>query len=439
MGIVILMFGIIFVNGCNTEKPAVFNPNDNLDLENIFFDDFNEGIDINKWEIANTKWGTTNNGVVADNVSYTSDGVVILQANGDYYDGPIKGHNSTSGKRTGAALISNQALGPGRFEVRMKAMPRFGATTAFWTFYYDDKKGINHEIDIELNVNNDFRSVWTTNWTTLNDSDHREIMSDVVHNDGAYHTYKFEWHTNPNRIDYYVDEVLIHTSESNIPDHAGRLWIGHWFPDGWAGTPDFESDYLFVDWIKHTPYKDNPYVKTEGGMSQFPQFYDKAPVKTPVNNLISNNGFEGDVAAWRKTVDSKVEIIGNMGVNNSSAIHVPKDEITYQFITGLDDTFEVTIVAYVKLEHMSDKGYILLEARPLETALIDSFMVEFSKNDPGFILNEYYLKTQTFKLPIGTKRIELSLIGSGGGGIYFDELYFNIASKTYASYLNQYN
>ena len=43
-------------------------------------------------------------------------------------------------------------------------MPRFGATTAFWTFNYLD--GINSEIDFEFNVNNDFSTVWLTNWLT---------------------------------------------------------------------------------------------------------------------------------------------------------------------------------------------------------------------------------------------------------------------------------
>ncbi|MDO9628861.1 MAG: glycoside hydrolase family 16 protein [Acholeplasmataceae bacterium] len=427
---VMILVGSIFFASCTKgEETDEFNPDDNLDLDNIFFDNFENGIDINNWEIANTKWGTTNNGVIAQNVHYTDDGVVVLQANGDYYAGPHKGYNSNSGTRTGAALISNEAFGPGRFEVRMKALPRFGATSAFWTFYYNHELSLNQEIDIELNVNNSFRSIWTTNWVTLTDTDHRQHVTDIVHNDGEWHTYKFEWHTNPARIDYYVDDILLHTSDYNIPNYAGRLWIGHWFPDGWAGTPDFETDYMFVDWIRYTPYLDNPYIETAGGRSNFPSHYPTAPIEMPLNNLISNPGFEGSPDAWRKTATSLVEIVSNQGINNSKALFVPKDDIVYQFVTGMDETFEVTLWVKVKLEHLDDAGMVLIEARPLETTRIESYSLTFDKNDPNFVLGEYYMKEMTIDLPVGTRRLEVSLIGTAGNGIYFDDLYLNLSHR----------
>ena len=70
--IFLLFLGMLFLAACEEKEVPnnpEFDPDDQLDLDNVFFDDFTNGIDINNWEIANTKWGTTNNGVVASNVS----------------------------------------------------------------------------------------------------------------------------------------------------------------------------------------------------------------------------------------------------------------------------------------------------------------------------------------------------------------------------------
>jgi len=431
LSIVVIIFIIVFLVSCKKELPPddTYDPDFGLDLENVFFEDFSQGIDINKFELAHTKWGTTNNGVIAQNVNYTEDGIVILQANGDYYSGPLTGYNSTSGKRTGAALVSNEAFGPGRFEVKMKAMPRFGATSAFWTFYYNHTLSLNQEIDIELNVNNDFRTMWTTNWTTLNQKDHRSHQTDVVHNDGEWHVYKFEWRTDPARIDYYVDDIHLYTSYHNIPTYAGRLWVGHWFPDTWAGVPDFETDYMYVDWIRYTPYLNQPYTPTEGGRSNFPQFYPTEPIQMPLNNLISNPGFEGDIDAWRRQASSLATIVPNAGRDGSNAFYVPHNDIAYQFVTGMDETFEVYLSAFAKLENMDDEGIIYIEIRPLETAIIETYTIRFSKEDVNFVLGEYYQKDIVIQMPIGARRLEISLIGTKGQGIFFDDLFLNLTNK----------
>ena len=56
------------------------------------------------------------------------------------------------------------------------------------------------------------------------------------------------------------------------------------------------------------------------------------------------------------------------------AMHVPKNDIAYQFISGMDETFELTLTVRAKLNNLNDKGYVLVELRPLETALIDSLL-----------------------------------------------------------------
>jgi len=75
--------------------------------------------------------------------------------------------------------------------------------------------------------------------------------------DGAYHLYRFEWHAGGNkeqpRVEWYYDNKLIHASFEHIPNHAGNYWIGIWFPS-WIKKADFDTDYLYVDWVKITPF-----------------------------------------------------------------------------------------------------------------------------------------------------------------------------------------
>lgn len=40
----------------------------------------------------------------------------------------------------------------------------------------------------------------------------------------------------------------------NIPFYAGRLWIGAWFPNAWAGEANFAEEQMEVDYVKFTPF-----------------------------------------------------------------------------------------------------------------------------------------------------------------------------------------
>src|SRR5690554_4138056 len=97
--IIVFVFSLLLVSCVETEQDT-FNPDEHLDLENIVFDDFDSGIDPNMWVIGNSKWGVGNGGVIHENVHYTADGLVILQTNGDLYDGDLKGIGNDHGRRT---------------------------------------------------------------------------------------------------------------------------------------------------------------------------------------------------------------------------------------------------------------------------------------------------------------------------------------------------
>lgn len=104
-------------------------------IKGTFYEDFSNGIDSDIWEVSSQKWGADNNGTSPDNVFYSTDetrvknagatgGIAVLRSYGDLQANRAK-------RRQGAALITRQTFGPGKYEVRMKVLPRLGQCTAF--------------------------------------------------------------------------------------------------------------------------------------------------------------------------------------------------------------------------------------------------------------------------------------------------------------------
>jgi len=406
----------------NDEK--TFDPDANLDYDNMIYDDFTSGLNKDIWFVGNSTWGTNNNGVKWQNVLWTDDGNIAIRALGNDYSGDVLGNDGVNpAVRSGGKISTRQPLGPGRYEVRMKVLPRFGSTTAMWTYAFED--GQNHEIDIELNVNDSFYNIWTTNWTTVEDYDHREVETDILNNDGEFHTYKFEWHTNPERVDYYVDDILIHTSYANIPTIAGQFNIGNWFPT-WAGLPDFEVDYTIIDWFRYTPYLNNPYEAREKKEASIDEWYPSEQVTLPKPNLLSNFGFEYANEAWKKDLFSEVTILDNAGINQSRALEVPANDITYQHISGMDESFVLKFSAYVKFDpETSDGGSFLFEFKPSEEKVLGRKTITIDTSNANYVGNGYYLIEDEIELVEDTKRIEFSIIGGTKGSIFIDDIFLN--------------
>jgi len=265
-------------------KTNVINKTDSKNQE-VFYEDFSgDKLDTTKWLIAEKAWGGNNGGVVAENVSI-SNGLLKLEGHGDKYEGDIKGINKPDGKRTGAAVATKEYFGSGSYEVIAKVCPKLGACSAIWTFEYEeyypgDEKyeelspggsyySINHEIDIEMpgrpekaheNISYDYAlcNTWigergdeyTTSYTKLSSAQ----------NDGKFHTYRFDWHTGDKneipRVEFYIDGKLVKVNKTHIPTNKGRLWIGIWFPNGWAGTPDFDTEVFEIASVKITPFNE---------------------------------------------------------------------------------------------------------------------------------------------------------------------------------------
>ena len=386
-----------------------------------FFDDFNNGIDPNVWGIAQKVWGGGNHGVIRANVAYTADGILVLTANGDMYNGPLNpSPEDKDGVRTGACLVTQKNLGPGSYEVRMKAAPRMGACSALWTFFWSSE-AVNHEIDIEIPASTkNFKNSQFVTWTSEEDYTDRQTVPDYYHNDGHWHTYRFDWHTDPEKVDFYIDDEFQLTIEDDIPFIAGNFWVGVWFPKRWCGIPDFDTTYMLVDWVKFTAF-DEPHTPTDGTFKYTPEnAYPTEPIDLPTVNYISNGDFEVNSKAW--AYEGKCTIVTNPDTGSRMLRLGNADASVTQTITGIIPNSEYALnvsgfgtgnsQAKVKVEYLELFGNTVLGTE------------ELTLSGDAFAQQALAIKT-----PIYAERIRLTFTGEGDGPFYFDDLYLTQPSR----------
>jgi hypothetical protein len=247
-----------------------------------FFDDFDgDTLDASQWLVAHRNWGGKNaagedynGGVIPQNVSVGA-GLLRLRVLGNHYAGHLRGiakdgNARSTGQRVGAAVATRAYFGSGRFEVRMKVVPRLGAASAMWTFHYQERRDgtiANHEVDIEVPgrpgavpMNASFDHALLSTYTGESEAEsttvYRKLDRSIA--DGEFHTFRFDWYAGATgelpRVEFWIDGKLQATLRRTVPFIRGRLWIGAWFPRRWAGEPDFEQDELLVDWVRITPF-----------------------------------------------------------------------------------------------------------------------------------------------------------------------------------------
>ena len=404
-----------YVNIDNSVESTVTGEPVRVAEDGSFFDDFSGGIDPEVWGIAKRAWGGDNHGVIRENVGYTADGILVLTANGDLYDGPLNpSPEDKDGVRTGACLVTQQNLGPGSYEVRMKVASQMGACTAMWTFFWSSEE-VNHEIDIEIPASTkNFQNSQFVTWTGEEVYTDKQTTPDFYHNDGQWHTYRFDWHTSPEKVDFYVDDNLEMTIEDTIPTIAGHFWLGVWFPKRWCGVPNFDTTYMLVDWVKYTAY-DEPYTPTDGTFTYTPfNAYPTEPIELPTANFVANGDFEVDTTAWTTTNDGAVMQNPDRGnrmlrLGNADA---SVEQIVNSIIPDSDYTLNVNGFgvgdshAKVKLEYLELFGDDVLDTE------------EMALTGDGFEAKSFSIHT-----PKGAERIRLTLCGEGDGPFFFDDIY----------------
>lgn len=359
----------------------------------VFYDDFSgTTLDTNKWLIADKSWGGNNGGVVPENVS-VSNGTLKLEGHGNKYKGNVKGHNQPTGIRTGAAIATRNYYSSGSYEVVAKVAPELGACSAIWTFEYEEyypgdpeyeasgKTGqyyaVNHEIDIELPTANathktpSFEAARFNTFTTENGYSMKEDLPYAV-DDGKFHTYRFDWHTGSDteekRVDYYVDDIYMCTSRTQVPSNAGRFWVGLWFPTsidadkdgicetGWTGTADFDTTVFEIDSVKIEPYHESGDTPQKESFSydgwaidSFPELIDQEKY-----NHIINGDFSEGKTAWTLSGDAtvlneKAVLSSGSKTDTISQLIDVKQRMTYTISADIEtDGTEVTIGARKK-------------------------------------------------------------------------------------------
>ncbi len=230
----------------------------------VFSEDWSGGlIDTARWYVLRKKWGRGNGGVVPENVWIepdTVDGrirpVLVCEAHGDAYDGPVAGHGGSK-TRVGGVIVSRPFFASGRFEVVMKigsekpheggpADPRRprGAVPALWTYGYrwvevprermDEfvqgtplynphmkayGTGANEywsELDFpEFGKNGDFeKAMYNSFCQNRHDS---KLLDAGGAADGRYHTFTTDWRT--------TLEPLSGVKNAQVIEHLGFWWI----------------------------------------------------------------------------------------------------------------------------------------------------------------------------------------------------------------------
>ncbi|MCH9719370.1 MAG: family 16 glycosylhydrolase [Actinomycetia bacterium] len=267
-------------------------------------EDFEGGLDPQKWLIVDRAWGGDNGGLIPENVSL-ADGVLKLKAQGDQYRGDQQGHGGRT-TRVGAGIATRDYFASGKYVVRAKIPPELGAVSAFWNFHYiehfpdepeywqEPSRIRNTEIDWEFptDLSNgtmddpiSFQNGRANSWGGKlgGEGAHHPGRVDFGRNiaDGEFHDFGIEWHSGGNeeipKVIWTLDgeEVYRHEGaeygQDNIPYRAARFWIGIWFPAsgykervngeyvdrvGWAGDPEFDTTVLEIDRVEITPFNE---------------------------------------------------------------------------------------------------------------------------------------------------------------------------------------
>lgn len=408
--------------------------------EEVFFDDFSgNSLDRDKWLIAQKAWGGQNAGVIPENVS-VADGRLILEGHGDLYTGTQKGVtrdgtyiNQTT--RVGGAIATREYYGSGSYEVRAKVAPELGACSAIWTFeyeeYYKGEEGykgtgsyyaVNHEIDIEMpgrpassHVNQSFNYALCNTWEGEKGGEYTTNYTDIGYpqNDGQFHTYRFDWHTGDadqtKRVEFYFDGNLVYTSYKNIPTNEGRLWIGLWFPNGWAGSPAFDTTQFEVDYVKIVPFHeagDTPQHETYGRTGWASDTIYEADVVTSDNLLLNGDfaaGTEGwDLSGGAQVADGRAILASGSNTDTIKQTIEVQPGATYKLIVDAQSAgadLEVGVEdyngRYTKLNKVvTGKETVELTftvAAWMKQITVYANVVRYQKNKENCYVNQFYL------------------------------------------------
>ena len=326
-----------------------------LDKDNMIYDDFSDGIDTTRWVMSKKAWGNSNtsynSGVIPENVFYNStDKTVVFRALGDYYkdndvnydlhsrygyahdgstgDGRVY---SKDGTRTGGCIKTRESFAPGRFEAKFKVAPVEGVCTAFWTFNYGDSGETNYnEMDFELptylsdDAKDDlyFNRIICTTYKSEGNYKSQRVTNPVYLNDNQFHTYCLDWYysNNTKKVNWFIDGNLIASwnNVNQISNDIGRVTLGAWIPgrSNFCGIPNFDKAYMELDYFKYTPFKNQTYLDVDTDeLKDFTTTYTTI-TSTPENDFVPQGSFNYGMPSFYTT---NGDVVANKSYNHSGS------------------------------------------------------------------------------------------------------------------------
>ena len=156
-----------------------------------------------------------------------------------------------------AEIRTNERMGYGTYETRMRTAAGSGLNTAFFTFIGPPVGVPEHdEIDFEF-LGKDPNSVSVTHFTN-GKSTTGKVVALGYDASKDFHNYKFVW--TKTKITWYADGKQIYESPQGtpIPRNETRiyfsLWSGSKVEDSWMGSFQYKEPVTAeVEWVKFTP------------------------------------------------------------------------------------------------------------------------------------------------------------------------------------------
>lgn len=208
----------------------------------IFFDDFNDGLKIDKYTFLDR--GENYNQEIQyyhpDNI-FIKDGNLVIRAEKRNY----KDHEYVSGR---LETYSKLEFLYGRIEIKAKYPAGNGLFVAIWLLSNEENLP---EIDILEVLGENPGKIWVVNHYKKDSETLRTYNTYRIKSPDEFHVYCLDW--NKNKISWFIDDELIHTSEKGIPQKKMYLVINLALGGIWPVLPDdstvFPAD-LLIDYIK---------------------------------------------------------------------------------------------------------------------------------------------------------------------------------------------
>ncbi len=253
-------------------------------------------IDPARWYQPRKRWGQGNNGVIPENVR-VEKGMLLCEAHGDHYAGPLAGFDGQK-DRVGGVLVSKPFYASGRFEISVRLGPPLpkGAVPAIWTYAFRAGRGGRPDLLSEL----DFpefgkggvfeKALYNAYCQTAEDT---QVLDASPVADGAFHTLTTEWRTELEPVEgmtdaqvvesggywwlkgnlfkrlgqdkyamyrglkalHWIDGKKVGENTRAIPCMAAQLTLGIWLPH-WAGPSAWKTSTVSFGPVKVWQYHD---------------------------------------------------------------------------------------------------------------------------------------------------------------------------------------